>query len=97
MKHDTKSILKAFKRFYSNLAGNLFAKLPKLPNRYTINFVSDYCKKLIFFKKFKLDSTTEDCLFNKLLKNFEVTKAAGIGQFAAKFWQNLLVSYATFQ
>ena len=32
VKHDTKSILKTFKSFYSSLAGNLLAKLPKLPN-----------------------------------------------------------------
>ena len=32
VKHDTKSILKTFKRFYSNLAGNLWVKLPKSPN-----------------------------------------------------------------
>ena len=29
VKHDTKSILKTFKRFYSNLAGNLLAKRPR--------------------------------------------------------------------
>ena len=40
--HDIKSILITFKSFYSNLAGNLLTKLPKAPNRYTINFVSDY-------------------------------------------------------
>ena len=31
VKHDTKSILKTFKKFYLNLAGNLLAKLPKPP------------------------------------------------------------------
>ena len=46
VKHDTKSILKTFKSFYSNLAGNLLAKLPKLPNQYTTKFASDYYKKL---------------------------------------------------
>ena len=45
-KHDTKSILKTFKSFYSNLAGNLLAKLPKSPNWYTTKFVSDYHEKL---------------------------------------------------
>ena len=48
VKHDAKSILKNFKSFYSNLAGNLLAKLPKLPNQYTTKFVSksDYYKQL---------------------------------------------------
>ena len=32
VKHDTKSVLKTFKGFYSNLAGNLLEKLPKAPN-----------------------------------------------------------------
>ena len=37
VKYDTKSILKTFKKFYSNLAGNLLAKLPKPPNGNTNN------------------------------------------------------------
>ena len=36
VKHDTKSILKTFKSFYSDLVVNLLAKLPKSRNRYTI-------------------------------------------------------------
>ena len=79
MKHDTKSILKTFKNFYSNLAQNLFAKLPQARNQYSIKIVSDYYKKLSLSEKFKLDSTTAGYLF-KLLKNVEVTKAAGTDQ-----------------
>ena len=45
VKHDTKSILKSFKSFYSNLAGDSLVKLPKLPNQYAIRFVSGYYKK----------------------------------------------------
>ena len=41
LKHDTKSILKSFKNFYSDMAGSLLVKLPKPPNQYTFNFVSD--------------------------------------------------------
>ena len=62
VKHDTKSILKTFESFYSNLAGNLLEKLPKSPNRYTIKFVSDYCKKLSLSENFRLDSTPEGYL-----------------------------------
>ena len=36
------------------------------------------------FENFKLDSTTEDCLF-KLFKNVGVTKAAGIDEILGKF------------
>ena len=83
VKHDTKSILKTFKSFYSNLAGNLLAKLPKSPNRYTIKFVSDYYKKLSLSENFNLYATTEGYLFN-ILKNVEVTKAARIDQISGK-------------
>ena len=83
-KTDTKSILKTFKGFYSNLIGNLLEKLPKSPSRYTIKFVSDYYKKLSLSENFKLDSTTEGYLFN-ILKNVEVAKAAGIDKISGKF------------
>ena len=66
------------------MEGNLLAKLPKPPNRYTINFVPDYYKKPLVFENFKLGSTAEDCLF-KLLRNVEVTKAAGIDHISGKF------------
>ena len=79
VKHDTKSILS----FYSDLAGSLLAKLPKSPNRYTIKFVSDYYKKLSLSENFKMDAATEGYLFN-ILKNVEVTKAAGIDQISGK-------------
>ena len=84
VKHDTKSILKTFKGFYSNLAGDLLATLPKLVNRYTIKFVSDSYEKLSLSENFTLDSITEGYLFN-VLKNVEVTKAAGIDQISGKF------------
>ena len=84
VKHDTKSILNTFKSFYSNLAGNLLAKLPNSPNRCTIKSVSDYYKKLSLSEKFKLDATTEGYLLN-ILKNVEVTKAVGIDQISGKF------------
>ena len=83
VKHDTNSILKNFKKFYSNLAGNLLAKLPKSPNRYTNKFASDYYKKLSLSENFKLDPATEGYLFN-ILKNVEVTKTAGIDQISGK-------------
>ena len=87
MKHDAKSILTTFESLYSNLAGNLLAKPPIAPNRYTIKFVSDYHKKISLSENFKLDSTTEVYLF-MLLKNVEVTKAAEIDQISGKFLNN---------
>ena len=84
VEHDTKSVLKTFKIFYSNLARTLLVKLPKVPNWCTIKFVSDYYKKLSLPENLTLDWTTEGYLF-KLLKNVEVTKAAGIDQISGKF------------
>ena len=81
--HDTKSVLKTFKSFYSNLAGYLLAKLLMSPNRYTIKSVSGYYEKLALSENFKLDSITECYLFN-VLKNVEVTKAAGLDQISEK-------------
>ena len=84
MKYDTKSVLKTFKSFYQNLAGNLLVKFPKDPDRKTNNFISDYYKNFSLPENFKLDSTTEGYLF-KLLKNIEVAKAAGFDQISGKF------------
>ena len=81
-KHDTKSILKTFNNSYSKLTRNLLAKVPKVPNRYIIKCVSDYYKKNSLSGK--LDSTTKCYLF-QLLKNIEVTKAAGIDETSEKF------------
>ena len=78
--YHTKSILKTFKSFYSNMAGNLLAKLPKSPNRYTIKFISYYYKKLSLSENFKLDATTEGYLFN-ILKNVEVNLSMTLGSF----------------
>ena len=50
VKHDTMSILKTFKTFYSNTAENLLARLSKLPNRYTIKFIPDCYKNFHYLK-----------------------------------------------
>ena len=47
-------------------------------------FVSDYYEKISSSENFKLESITEGYLFN-VLKNVEVTKAAGIDQILEKF------------
>ena len=84
MKHDNKSILKTFKSFYSNLAEDLLTKLPKSPNQYTIKFVSHYYEKRSLSENFELVSITEGYLFN-ILKNVQVTKAAGTDKISIKF------------
>ena len=84
---DTKSILKTFKSFYSNLTDDLLEKLPKSPNRYTIKFVSDNYEKRWLSENFELVSIAEGYMFN-ILKNVEVTKAAGVDKIPGKFLKN---------
>ena len=84
VKHDTKSILKTFKGFYSNLVEDILAKLLKSPNQYTIKFVSDYFEKVSLSENFELDSIMEGYLFN-ILKNAKVTEAAEIDQISGTF------------
>lgn len=52
LEYDTKSTLKTFENFYSNLAGTLFTKLAKPPNRYTINSVCDLYRKFAISENF---------------------------------------------
>ena len=82
--HDTKSILKTFKSFYWNLADDLLEKLPKSSNRYTIKFVSDNYEKRWLSENFELVSIAQGYMFN-ILKNVEVTKAAGVDKISGKF------------
>ena len=39
VQHDTKLVLSGFKDYYSNFAGTLLKKLPKPPNKSTLNTV----------------------------------------------------------
>ena len=55
-----------------------------MPNQYTIIFVSDYYEKLSLSENFELVLITEGYLFN-ILKNVEVTKAAGTDKISGKF------------
>ena len=70
--------------FCSNLAEDLLAKLSMSPNRFKNKIVSDYYAKISLSENFELDWITEGYLFN-ILKNFEVTKAAGIDQITGTF------------
>ena len=47
VQHDTNLVLSGFKDYYSNLAGNLFKKLPKPPNKFTLNTVFQHYKSII--------------------------------------------------
>ena len=64
VKHNTKSILKTW-FFLKNLEENLLTEFLKVPNWYTINFVSDYYRNFAISENFKLVPTTEDALLTK--------------------------------
>ena len=40
IQHDTNLVLCGFKGYYSNFAGNILKKLPKPPNKFTLNTLS---------------------------------------------------------
>ena len=67
-------------------------KLPKSPNRYTIKFVSDNYEKRWLSENFELVSIAEVYMFN-ILKNVEVTKAAGVDKISEKFLKDMGANY----
>lgn len=71
VKHDTKLIFKTFEKRYSSLSRKLLEKLPKLLNRYAINFLLVIRKDFAIFPSYKLGPTFEDTLLN-LLKNIKL-------------------------
>ena len=54
VQHGTNLVLGRFKDYYSNLAGNLLKKLPKSPNKFTLNTVIQYYKGIIHRDSFKI-------------------------------------------
>ena len=57
--HDTRSILKIFKNFLSNLAESLLIKLLKPPDKYNLKSVIQYYSNFAITTEFCLVSTTE--------------------------------------
>ena len=77
VKYDPKSISKVFQTFFTNMAKTLLQKLPPPPNKYGIDSVKKIYKNLNITTKFQLKPTTEDIVL-KLLKNIDISKAAGV-------------------
>ena len=59
------------------MAKTLLQKLPPPSNKYAIDSVNIFYKDLKITSKFQLKSTTGDIVL-KLLKHFDISKAAGI-------------------
>ena len=79
--------LKVFQTFFTNMAKALLQKLSSPPNKYCIDSVKNVYKNLNITTKFQLKPTTEDIVL-KLLKNIDISKAAGVDNLPSRFLQN---------
>ena len=84
VQHDTNLVLGGFKDYYSNLAGNLLKKLPKLPNKFTLNSVFQHYKGTIQSDSFNLATAPKNTILT-IFKNTEVYKAAGLDNLSGRF------------
>ena len=75
--HDTRSISKIFKNFFSNLAESLPVKLPKLPDKYNFKSVIQYYTSFVIATDFCLVGTTEKQVL-KITQDVKRSKAAGV-------------------
>ena len=73
-----------FQRFFANMEKTLLQKLPHPPSKYGIDSVKNFYKDLNITTKFQLKSTTENIVL-KLLKNTDISKAAGSNNLPARF------------
>ena len=85
-----------FKEFVCNLASDLVAKLPPLFSRFELDTVHNYYQDILclLLSKFKFSNVTED-LALQLLKDMNISKAAGIDSLSVKFLKdraNILAS-----
>ena len=84
VKYDPKSISDVFQTFFTNMAKTLLQKLPPSPSKYGIDSVKKFYKNLNITTKFQLKPTTEDIVL-KLLKNIDISKAAGVDNLPGRF------------
>ena len=92
VKYDPKSISKVFQTFFTNMAKTLLQKLPPPPNKYGIDSVNIFYKSLNITTKFQLKPTTEDIVL-KLLKNIDISKAAGVDNLPGRFVKDVVQSF----
>ena len=85
VQHDTNLILSGFKDYYSNHAGNLLKKLPKPPNKLTLNTVFQHYRGIIQSDSFNLANVSENTILT-ILKNTKVSKAAGLDNLSGGFF-----------
>ena len=84
VQHDKNLVLAEFKDYYSNLAGNLLKKLPKTPNKFTLNTVFQHYKGIIQSASFNFVTVSENTIFT-ILKNIKVSKATDLDSLSGRF------------
>ena len=62
VQRDTNLVLGGIKDYYSHLAGNLLEKLPKPPNKFTLNTVFQHYKGIIQSDSFNLATISENTI-----------------------------------
>ena len=77
VKYESKSISEVFQTIFASITETLLQKLLPPPNKYGIDLVKKINKDWEITAKFQLKPTTEDIVL-KLLKNINISKAAGI-------------------
>ena len=83
---DEKTNNNSFKNFYANLALNLVNKLPHAPNKFDLDSVLAYYKRILNTEnqKFTFSPTSEDEVL-KLIKDTNPEKAAGTDNLSLRF------------
>ena len=66
VQHETNIVLSGFKDYHSNLAGKLLKKLPKPPNKFTLNTVFQHYEGIIQTDSFNLATVFENTILNIL-------------------------------
>ena len=84
VQRDSNLVLGGFKDYHSNLARNLLKKLPKPPNKFTLNSVFQHYKGIIQSNSLNLATVSENTILT-ILKNTKVSKAAGLDNLSCRF------------
>ena len=84
LKYNIKTMSNVFKDFFSNLAESFLAKLPDPSNKYNLEYIFLDHSNFAIPEVFHIKSTSEEKVF-KIMKNIEISKAAGIDKPPERF------------
>ena len=89
VQHDANLVLGGFKDYYSNLVGKLLKKLPKPPNKFTLNTVFQHYRDIIQTDSFNLSTVSENTILN-IFSNVNVSKAASLDNLSGRFLNDVV-------